>query len=222
MPMDRHHNDRMNLSECDPSREAVDQEAREKNCHRDMSKAHDCEEEEDEEEEDDEEEESHRETKNHGSRTVNEEPGFSTAKCGTNGVAAEGELPRWAEMVPDALARIFSHISIQDMLGSIPLVCRSWRRASNDAVCWRRERVDLEDWGHASVAMKQETLEKILVLLVSRSRGCLREIFAPKLSNDDLLRLIAWRLVLVHFFAHDSVRDRETQRENVCLYKSLT
>ncbi|KAH7435972.1 hypothetical protein KP509_06G086600 [Ceratopteris richardii] len=93
----------------------------------------------------------------------------------------------WADMLPDALAKIFSRLSLEDMLCSIPRVCRSWRRASHDAVCWQK--VDLDEW---SRGRKPETLERMLVFLMSRSRGCLREICAPNLNNDNMLRIIAW------------------------------
>eukprot|EP00250_Pteridium_aquilinum_P008553 c18030_g1_i1 orf=558-1556(-) len=99
----------------------------------------------------------------------------------------EADVPCWADMLPDALAKIFSRLSLEDMLSNIPRVCRTWRRASHDAVCWQK--VDLDEW---SQGRKPETLEKMLVFLMNRSRGCLREICAPKLSNDNMLRVIAW------------------------------
>lgn len=103
----------------------------------------------------------------------------------------EVDVPCWADLLPDALSKIFSRLSLEDMLSNIPRVCRTWRRASHDAVCWQS--VDLDEWSHGR---KPEALEKMLVLLMNRSRGCLREICAPKLSNDNMLRLIAWRSVL--------------------------
>ncbi|KAI5057255.1 hypothetical protein GOP47_0027844 [Adiantum capillus-veneris] len=99
----------------------------------------------------------------------------------------EVDVPCWADMLPDALAKIFSRLSLEDMLTNIPRVCRTWRRASQDAVCWQK--IDLDEWSHGR---KPETLERMLAFLMNRSRGCLQEICAPKLNNDNMLRIIAW------------------------------
>lgn len=95
--------------------------------------------------------------------------------------------PSWADLLPDALAKIFSRLSFEEMLTVVPRVCRTWKRVSQDAVCWQK--VDLDEW---SRSRSNETVEKMIVLLVNRSRGCLRELCVPSLCSDSILRLIAW------------------------------
>lgn len=131
------------------------------------------EEEEEEEEEEDEEEEEFQEE---------EEEEFQDEETGT-----QEEGPSWADMLPDALAKIFSRLSLEEMLMNIPRVCRTWKRVSQDAACWQR--VDLDEWSRSK---GQETVERMVVLLLNRSRGCLRELCVPSLHSDSLLRLIAW------------------------------
>ncbi|WOL05682.1 hypothetical protein Cni_G14411 [Canna indica] len=43
----------------------------------------------------------------------------------------------WDEMPADCLVSIFSHLPLDDLAISVPFVCKSWRRTSTDASCWK-------------------------------------------------------------------------------------
>eukprot|EP00249_Psilotum_nudum_P022015 c28339_g3_i1 orf=1339-2274(+) len=94
--------------------------------------------------------------------------------------------PSWADMLPDALAKIFGRLSLEDMLTIIPRVCRSWRRVSQDALCWQI--IDLDEWCRGRNA---DTIERLIKSLVNRSCGRLREFAISGLRSDAILSFIA-------------------------------
>ncbi|KAI5075725.1 hypothetical protein GOP47_0009801 [Adiantum capillus-veneris] len=96
------------------------------------------------------------------------------------------DAPCWAEMLPDALAKIFNHLSLKEMLCTIPCVCRYWQCVSQDAACWQN--IDLLEW---SSDKQPKIVDRMLLLLVNRSQGGLRRVCVPNLKNDSMLQLIA-------------------------------
>ncbi|KAI5080203.1 hypothetical protein GOP47_0005682 [Adiantum capillus-veneris] len=98
----------------------------------------------------------------------------------------EMEQPCWADMLPEALAKIFSFLPLHDLLHSIPFICSAWRKASLDAACWTH--VDLSLW---CCGKDTQTYSKMLSLVLNRSRGTLQQIVAPNLIKDSMLQMIA-------------------------------
>eukprot|EP00249_Psilotum_nudum_P022012 c28339_g1_i1 orf=1284-2198(+) len=92
----------------------------------------------------------------------------------------------WADMLPDALAKIFTRLGLEDLLTIIPRVCQSWRRVSQDSLCWQI--IDLDEWARGRNA---DITERLIRTLVNRSCGRLREFSISGLRSDAILSFIA-------------------------------
>lgn len=60
------------------------------------------------------------------------------ATCeGTGEVKEVENFAAWADMLPEALAAIFSRLLFEELLNVVPQVCKSWRKAALDPACWQ-------------------------------------------------------------------------------------
>ncbi|EFJ20282.1 hypothetical protein SELMODRAFT_35457, partial [Selaginella moellendorffii] len=94
----------------------------------------------------------------------------------------------WSEMLPEALARIFAVLPLEERMRSVPVVCKAWRKAAMDPTCWRV--VDLHEW---SRLMPWEVIHRMVQLVVERSGGGLEELSVCRLANDEPVDYIAKR-----------------------------
>ncbi|PWA35926.1 F-box domain, cyclin-like protein [Artemisia annua] len=88
-------------------------------------------------------------------------------------------LRNWADLLPDALGLIFSHLSLQETLTIVPRVCKSWNQAVLGPYCWQN--INILDWSYRS---NPEHIDQMLRLLVTRSGGAFREITVSGILND--------------------------------------
>lgn len=88
-------------------------------------------------------------------------------------------LRNWADLLPDALGLIFSHLSLQETLTIVPRVCKSWNQAVLGPYCWQK--INILDWSYRS---NPEHIDQMLRLLVTRSGGAFREITVSGILND--------------------------------------
>lgn len=110
------------------------------------------------------------------------EPG-TTPSNGTQSEMSCGSS--WADMVPDVLANIFCRLSLEQLLLVIPCVCKPWKRASQDPLCW--EIIDLHTYSLCRLLSKSH---RLMMMLVERSCGRLREFTFPFLKRDDCFELL--------------------------------
>eukprot|EP00252_Welwitschia_mirabilis_P008319 TRINITY_DN2009_c0_g2_i4.p1 TRINITY_DN2009_c0_g2~~TRINITY_DN2009_c0_g2_i4.p1 ORF type:complete len:109 (+),score=15.76 TRINITY_DN2009_c0_g2_i4:696-1022(+) len=92
----------------------------------------------------------------------------------------------WEELIPDALALIFSKMSLQEVLTVIPRVCKSWQKVAARPDCWQE--IDIEEYCRRC---KPENTDRMIRLLVSRSRGSVRKIAVSGLRSDSAVLFIA-------------------------------
>ncbi|KAF6170352.1 hypothetical protein GIB67_043042 [Kingdonia uniflora] len=114
----------------------------------------------------------------------------------------QGEFRCWDELIPDALGLIFSNLSLQDILTTIPRVCKAWGRAVAGPYCWQE--IDIEEWSNQC---KPEHVDQMLQMLIERSGGSVRKLRVANLNNDSILSFIADHLVIfgyASFFAFGS------------------
>ncbi|XP_058096867.1 F-box protein FBW2 [Magnolia sinica] len=103
-------------------------------------------------------------------------------------MAGVGEFRCWEDLIPDALALIFSHLSLQEILTVVPRVCKSWAIAVSGPYCWQD--IDIEEW---SLQRKPEHLDQMLRMLVTRSCSSVRRLSVSGLPNDAVFSFIADR-----------------------------
>ena len=96
------------------------------------------------------------------------------------------EYRPWDELIPDALGQIFRRLPLDETLNVVPRVCKSWATAVRGPYCWQE--IDIEDW---SRYRRAESLDRMLLLLISRSHGSLRKLCVYGLSTSLGLDLIA-------------------------------
>ncbi|KAJ7531896.1 hypothetical protein O6H91_14G063500 [Diphasiastrum complanatum] len=102
-----------------------------------------------------------------------------------NAVAMEEEK-QWTEMLPEALAQIFTLLPLKDIMVTIPLVCKAWKRVAGDAVCWQV--VDLSEW---SKQHSSHDINRMIELVIDRSRGCLKKLCVANLEDEIAFAKIA-------------------------------
>lgn len=96
------------------------------------------------------------------------------------------EYRPWDELIPDTLGQIFRRLPLDEILNVVPRVCKSWANAVRGPYCWQE--IDIEDW---SRYRRSESLDRMLLLLISRSHGSLRKLCVYGLSTHSGLDLIA-------------------------------
>lgn len=96
------------------------------------------------------------------------------------------EYRPWDELIPDTLGQIFKRLPLDEILNVVPLVCKAWANAVRGPYCWQE--IDIEDW---SRYRRPESLDHMLLLLLSRSHGSLRKLCVYGLSTQTGLDLIA-------------------------------
>ncbi|KAK6939250.1 hypothetical protein RJ641_028781 [Dillenia turbinata] len=101
--------------------------------------------------------------------------------------------PQWAELPADILAAIMNKVPLEEKLGVVPSLCKSWGKAVMDPCSWKI--VDLEKFSleHAD---DSAMVERMLRFLLNRSSGCLRNLYIARLENDSLFSLVAEMVTL--------------------------
>ncbi|KAL2339934.1 hypothetical protein Fmac_007874 [Flemingia macrophylla] len=96
------------------------------------------------------------------------------------------EFRNWAELIPDALGVIFTHLSLQERVSVIPRVCKSWSNAVTGPYCWQE--IDINDWSNRG---QPDQLDQLLEKLITRSSGSLRKLSVSGLQTERLFTFIA-------------------------------
>ncbi|XP_020255125.1 F-box/LRR-repeat protein At3g48880-like [Asparagus officinalis] len=113
----------------------------------------------------------------------------------------EEEARNWKEMEVDCLINIFQRLDLQDLILSLPFVCKSWSKASTDPLCFRILDIpSLTFFPWTSLAkqfsplysLSNFSLSSFIKYFVRRSCGSLVELrlpadFSP--TVDDLARV---------------------------------
>ncbi|KAL3701576.1 hypothetical protein R1sor_019598 [Riccia sorocarpa] len=102
----------------------------------------------------------------------------------------EFESP-WGSLMGDLLADVFVRLPFEELLKTVPLVCKAWRTVSQEPAFWTD--VDMRPWikdkCEANYGWEfdcKEEMEDAIKLVVNRSQGqlrCLRTMFC---SNESL------------------------------------
>lgn len=98
----------------------------------------------------------------------------------------DSEFRKWDELIPDALGLIFRNLSLHEVLMVVPRVCKSWRRVVMGPYCYQE--INIEEW---SRNRKPEVIDRMLLLLISRSSGSLRKLCVSGLTSDQSIWFIA-------------------------------
>eukprot|EP00250_Pteridium_aquilinum_P000157 c10175_g1_i1 orf=87-1091(+) len=88
----------------------------------------------------------------------------------------------WAEMAADLLANIFLRLPMNQLLRDIPLVCKPWKLASQDPLCWK------------TLCFPQPRIiatPRLLTALLQRCNGVLQEVSLPYVQDPQCLQLLA-------------------------------
>ncbi|CAM6100023.1 unnamed protein product [Calypogeia fissa] len=110
------------------------------------------------------------------------------------GMAKEG---LWAGLAGEVLAEIFSKLPFEDKMVTVPLVCKAWKDASRDPICWRK--VDMNKWYQKKVEENywwqyefecETEIEFYIRKVVDRSKGHLTELHTMHCS-DSVIEHIA-------------------------------
>lgn len=99
----------------------------------------------------------------------------------------------WADLIPDTLGLIFTRLPLDEVLNVVPGVCKTWAKAVRGPYCWQE--IDIEDW---SRYRRPESIDRMLQLLIERSRGSLRKLCVYGLSTTNSLFLIADHAKYLH------------------------
>ncbi|OAY66010.1 F-box protein FBW2 [Ananas comosus] len=94
-------------------------------------------------------------------------------RCGVGGGWGEG-------MSPEILALIFVRMAADEMVRTVPFVCRAWREAVVGPYCWGE--IDVEAWCRR--VNRSDLIDAAVRRLVRRSRGFLRRLSAYRLGNS--------------------------------------
>ncbi|URE00519.1 F-box LRR-repeat protein [Musa troglodytarum] len=106
---------------------------------------------------------------------------------------------RWEEMEEDCLVNIFRRLSLVDLTVAAPLVCRSWRKASRDPLCWSVldfRGMDFMPWSDlckslvARLSVRRPSFTGLLKLTAARSKGAARELRFPRVFGASLRDLV--------------------------------
>ncbi|KAJ3695832.1 hypothetical protein LUZ60_001209 [Juncus effusus] len=95
------------------------------------------------------------------------------------------ELRPWSDLIPDALGLIFRHLSLQDRLTVVPLVCKSWGRVVSGPYSWQE--IDIEEWSKQCTPAQ---LDRMLELLFSFASGTFTRLCVSNLPSDSLFSSI--------------------------------
>ncbi|KAL9229737.1 hypothetical protein vseg_005172 [Gypsophila vaccaria] len=91
----------------------------------------------------------------------------------------------WDELMPDTLGLIFKSLPLDEILNVVPSVCKSWAKVVRGPYCWQE--IDISHW---SRYRRPESLDRMLILLIGRSLGSLRQFCVYGLGTELGLSVI--------------------------------
>ncbi|KAL3701578.1 hypothetical protein R1sor_019600 [Riccia sorocarpa] len=136
----------------------------------------------------------------------------------------------WASLMGDLMADVFRRLPFEELLKTVPLVCKAWRTACHSSACWKD--VDMRPWIKNKCELNygwefdcKEEMEDALKLVVDRSHGQLRSLRTMFCSNESLEYIAKNCPLLVELSITESfyVEDESALllAENCRLLKSL-
>lgn len=93
---------------------------------------------------------------------------------------------RWEDLLPDVLGLIFKNLSLSEIFTVIPIVCKSWRKATMGPFCWQE--IDIEDW---STVNDHGKVDQMLHVLITRSSGSPESLCVSGLQLESSFYFIA-------------------------------
>ncbi|KAK9068868.1 hypothetical protein SSX86_012984 [Deinandra increscens subsp. villosa] len=98
----------------------------------------------------------------------------------TVGNTAAEEWRRWEELNPEILALIFVRIPVEEMVSSLPLVCKGWNEAVAGPYCWSE--VDLQAWCRRR--NDSHAVDLVVKKVVRRSKFGVRRLSAYRMGES--------------------------------------
>ncbi|KAH7656096.1 RNI-like protein [Dioscorea alata] len=108
---------------------------------------------------------------------------------------------RWEDMDMDCLVSIFQRLGLDDMVLSVPFVCKSWHKASLDPHCWKvlnfstLDFIPLSHFAHrftSLYSLKSFSVFNFMKLVLHRSAGFAVELFFPPWLDAPLAQLTSF------------------------------
>ncbi|KAJ0966063.1 hypothetical protein J5N97_027201 [Dioscorea zingiberensis] len=120
---------------------------------------------------------------------------------------------RWEELSHDLAVLIFSRLGVEDLIASVPYVCKAWRDSALDSGCWRCP--DFRDW--TSISRRLECrrdahvdFADLVLFCVSLAGDSIDSVHFPPFANDvDLLFVASSCPGLLYFSLECSEVDED-------------
>ena len=91
---------------------------------------------------------------------------------------------KWEDLEKDCLVNIFTRVGTESLLYDIPLVCKSWDRASLDPSCW--EIINFQEF-----VRQLPLVDEYLKSIINRSQGNATTVMLPTSCSDEVLGYLA-------------------------------
>ncbi|KAJ4823961.1 hypothetical protein Tsubulata_039217 [Turnera subulata] len=116
-------------------------------------------------------------------------------------VASRMESRKWEDLEINCLVNVLAKVGIESLLLDVPLVCKSWYRASLEPKCWEQI-VSLEDedklcnrfglsLGIGYYEIRDITVSKLIKLIIDRSNGACTVFDVSWSFNREVLQYLA-------------------------------
>ncbi|KAG6551317.1 hypothetical protein Mapa_007103 [Marchantia paleacea] len=116
--------------------------------------------------------------------------------------------PDWSILLDEALAEIFQRLPLPERLQVVPMVCKNWKKVACDPTSWRV--IDMVPWIQQKMDAEcmweydcEPVVDRLVKILVDRSRGLLRELRTMYVS-DDAIEYMADRCPLLEVLTMQS------------------
>ncbi|CAL0317859.1 unnamed protein product [Lupinus luteus] len=96
------------------------------------------------------------------------------------------DFRNWKELLPDLQGEIFTYLSLQERLTTVPCVCKSWASTLAGPYCWQE--IDIEEWCNQN---EPDKIDRMLVMLIKRSSGSLRKLTVSCVQTEKTFTFIA-------------------------------
>lgn len=108
---------------------------------------------------------------------------------------------KWEELNRDCLVNVFQKVGMESMLLDVPLVCKSWHKASLDPKCWEflifPEYIEPDDiWGRGPFAERfmlefQFSVTAFIKFVIDRSCGHATALSLPICCTGEAFKYAA-------------------------------
>ncbi|KAF9608458.1 hypothetical protein IFM89_009824 [Coptis chinensis] len=103
----------------------------------------------------------------------------SETRVPTAGLTTGSSSGSWEGLSPEVLALIFTRNPIDEIIRSVPFVCKSWREVVAGSYCWNE--IDIERWCRR--CNRSDLIDVVVRKLMRRSNGNCRKLSAYKIGD---------------------------------------